>query len=409
MNDDARLLGEIEYLLRQGATYDVAPNLGSDVLDRIDGFCRRFIVYPNEHVGHAHTLWIAHCWLMDCWEHTPRLLFVSPEAGSGKTLALTVTGCLVPRPDHVGDLTPAALYHSIDECLEETGQRPTILYDELDTVFGNAEEGRMRDTKMRRLIDIGHDKHATIKRSVFRKGQGRSTVRYQVYTAMAMAGKMDIYEVPPTIRSRSVAVRMMRRLPEEKAERWSRRTGPVEAEPIRELLQMWAELVHSHAAEYRLEIPEHLENRDADVWEPLLTVADLAGGRWPEIARVASVASVAGLGVNATPSEGVQLLWAIRAIFDERMVNKIFTEDLLADLRGRGEFRWATRPLIDASLKLAKLLSAYGIAPKSQRIGQRAVRGYRREYFEEAWRRYPLPQPATLATPTTPSEDDDDE
>ena len=47
---------------------------------------------------------------MDCWEHTPRLLFISPEAGCGKTRAMTVTNHLVPRPDHVADLTPAGLY-----------------------------------------------------------------------------------------------------------------------------------------------------------------------------------------------------------------------------------------------------------------------------------------------------------
>ena len=99
------LLREIEYLIRAGATYIDAPTLGEEVLDRIDAFAARFLVYPSEHARHAHALWCAHAWLMDCWEHTPRLLFISPEAGCGKTRALTVTKHLVPRPNHVADLT----------------------------------------------------------------------------------------------------------------------------------------------------------------------------------------------------------------------------------------------------------------------------------------------------------------
>ena len=27
----------------------------------------------------AHVLWIAHTWLMECWESTPRIAFLSPE------------------------------------------------------------------------------------------------------------------------------------------------------------------------------------------------------------------------------------------------------------------------------------------------------------------------------------------
>jgi len=111
------LAREIEYLILAGAAYKDAPNLGSDVLDFVDAFAARFLSY-SEQARHIHVLWCAHTWFMDCWEHTPRLLFTSPEAGCGKTRALTVIKHLVPRPDHVADLTPAALYHSIDEALE---------------------------------------------------------------------------------------------------------------------------------------------------------------------------------------------------------------------------------------------------------------------------------------------------
>ena len=78
------LADQLKYFLLNGGDYHMAPNLGSDVLDRIDTYVARFLALPNEHARHTLVLWCAHCCFMDCWEHTPRLLFTSPEAGCGK-------------------------------------------------------------------------------------------------------------------------------------------------------------------------------------------------------------------------------------------------------------------------------------------------------------------------------------
>ncbi len=162
------LAREIEYLIKAGATYQDATDIGSDVLDVVDAFVGRFLSLPDEHARHTITLWVAHCWLMDCWEHTPRLLFVSPEAGCGKTRALTVIGHLVPRPKHLADLTTAALYRSIYEAMERKGGRPTVMFDEFDTVFG----GGAKNEEMRRQINGGHDRQE--KKSLVVKGRPRN-------------------------------------------------------------------------------------------------------------------------------------------------------------------------------------------------------------------------------------------
>jgi hypothetical protein len=60
-------------------------------LDLVENYLRRFVIYPSEHALAAHVLWIAHTHLMDHWESTPRLAFMSPEPESGKTRALEVT------------------------------------------------------------------------------------------------------------------------------------------------------------------------------------------------------------------------------------------------------------------------------------------------------------------------------
>src|SRR5688572_4521467 len=105
---------------------------GAALLDEVYDFLDRFIAYPSKSAHVAHTLWIAHCWFMDRWESTPRIAYLSPEPNSGKTRALEVTEPLVPRPVHAINTTPAYLFRKVSA---DEGP-PTILYDEIDTVFG---------------------------------------------------------------------------------------------------------------------------------------------------------------------------------------------------------------------------------------------------------------------------------
>src|SRR5215216_1986690 len=68
---------------------------GAKTLDEVHAFLGRFVAYPSKEAHVAHTLWIAHAHMMDAWESTPRIAFLSPEPGSGKTRALEITQMLV--------------------------------------------------------------------------------------------------------------------------------------------------------------------------------------------------------------------------------------------------------------------------------------------------------------------------
>ena len=93
----------------------IAPAYGAELLDDIEEFLARFVVYPSEHERRAHVLWIAHTWLMDRWDSTPRIAFLSPEPSSGKSRALEVTEPLVPRPVHAVNTTPAYLFRKVSD------------------------------------------------------------------------------------------------------------------------------------------------------------------------------------------------------------------------------------------------------------------------------------------------------
>src|SRR5262249_47401913 len=110
----------------------VARDEGAVLLKHVETFLKRFIAYPSDHAHVAHVLWIAHAHLMDAWESTPRIAFLSPEPASGKTRSMEVSELLVPDPVSAVNVTPPYLFRKVGG---EEGP-PTILFDEVDTVFG---------------------------------------------------------------------------------------------------------------------------------------------------------------------------------------------------------------------------------------------------------------------------------
>src|SRR5215204_6280599 len=104
---------------------------GERVLHAAYDFLGRFVSYPSEHARVAHTLWIVHTHMMAVWDSTPRLAFLSAEPASGKTRALEITELLVPNPVPTVNVSPAYLFRKVG-----SGAGATILFDEIDTVFG---------------------------------------------------------------------------------------------------------------------------------------------------------------------------------------------------------------------------------------------------------------------------------
>ena len=360
---------------------------GADVLDAIDVYLQRFVVYPTQHDRYAHVLWIVHTWLMDVWESTPRIAFLSPEPGSGKSRALEVTERLVPRPVHAVNTTPAYLFRKVSD----PEGPPTILYDEIDTVFGP----KAKDNEdIRGMLNAGHRKGATAGRCVVR-GKIVETEELPAYCAVALAGLDDL---PDTIMSRSVVVRMRRRAPGESVEPWRLRINGPDADKLHQRIKKWAVSVAGKLAggDFWPDMPDGIHDRDADVWEALLVVADLAGGRWPAQARAAAVALV-NASKDKRPSIGVQLLADLRTVFDAIADEKLTSDQIVGALCDLEEAPWRNirrgEPL-DAR-GLAVRLGKYGIGSKPQRNGEGVFKGYNRAQFEDAWSRY-LPAPVAL-------------
>jgi hypothetical protein len=152
------------------------------------------------------------------------------------------------------------------------------------------------------------------------------------------------------------------------------------------------------------EMPAAVQDRDADVWEALLAVADLVGGEWPKRAREAAVALVAD-SKDGEPSLGIRLLADIQSVFTPAGladVESMASKTLLQRLHEISEAPWSDlkgKPLDER--RLSRFLKPYGVKSKSVRVGDLTPKGYARSDLYDAWARYLPPSPAKFATSAT--------
>jgi hypothetical protein len=346
------------------------------MLDDVATFLRRYMVM-SEPQAVAVALWIAHTHALDAFDTSPYLAITSAEMRCGKSHLLELLELLAANAWMVITPSPAVVFRKIDR------DRPTLLLDEVDAIFNPKANGNAED--LRALLNAGTRQGTRVPRCV---GQSQQLAEFSVYCPKALAG---IGKLPSTIADRSIPVRLKRKARGETVERFRRRNVDSTAELLYMDLSAWGEHAAPRLADARPALPDELNDRAQDAWEPLLAIADAAGGDWPARARTAALELVA----DAEPedeSAGIRLLADIRSIFDERSVDRLASAVLVDALAGIEEAPWGEwygKPITKRAV--ARFLSSYKIKPKTIRVGDQTPRGYRREQFEDTWARY-LPE-----------------
>src|SRR6516165_5262583 len=235
-------------------------------LDQVESYLRRFVIYPSEHALTAHVLWIAHTHLMECWETTPRLAFMSAEPESGKTRALEVTALFVPNGRLSFSMSAAALVRIIAKGHDE-GRIPTILYDEIDNLFSKSEEGI---SDLRGALNSGYRRNAVSTRCV-NKGEGIAD--FACFAPLALAG---LRTLPDALATRAIFVHMRPRAHDEHKESFRLKHHPAQAKPIKDRLIEWCLKINGDLITHEPDMPASITDRSADIWEPLIAIADVA-------------------------------------------------------------------------------------------------------------------------------------
>ncbi|MFD6873183.1 MULTISPECIES: DUF3631 domain-containing protein [unclassified Streptomyces] len=379
------------------STKQAAPVNGAQLLNEVEAFHRRFNVFPREAAYVAVALWDAHAHLLDAFDSTPRLAFLSPEPGSGKSRALELVETLVPQPMVAVNASAAALFRAVSG----PEGRPTILFDEIDTVFGPKAGD---NEELRGFLNAGHRRSGVTYRCVG-DGGNQTVQAFPSYTAVAVAG---LGSLPDTILTRSVIIRMRRRARNEHVEPFRQRLHEKEGHALRDQLAVWAEQVRGKVQGAWPEMPEGVTDRPADVWEPLIAIADAAGGDWPKRAREACVQLVKASQTDDKGSLGIRLLTDLR---DHVMVgvDRLPTIAVTDRLNALDDAPWADlqgKPL--DSRRLARMLADYmtadnePITSRNIRTAGGVLKGYYSADLHDAWQRYCPPPSVSPLHPLLP-------
>lgn len=344
-------------------------------LDLVENYIGRFVAYPSDHARAAHVLWIAHAHLIECFETTPRLAFMSAEKESGKTRALEVTALLVPDPILSISASPAVIVRLV------SAGKPTILYDEIDAVFGNAR-AQEANGDLCAILNGGYRRGAKVYRCVTH-GKKVETEALDAFAPVAVAG---LRTLPDTLASRAVVIRMQRRAPGELVEAFRYRFHASQGEQIRDELAEWAEEHAANIGAAEPALPHGIQDRAADCWEPLVAIADEAGGDWPERAGAAAV-HFNDKASDDTLTRGVELLRDIRDAFGND--SRLSIKGLLDRLIEKPEAPWGDLGGHPLNVRgLSQRIKEYGIKSNTVRLGEHTAKGYLASDFADAWCRY---------------------
>lgn len=330
---------------------------------------QRFIVCQEE-TAHAVALWVAMTWFMDVVQVAPLAVITAPEKRCGKSQLLFLLGRLVQRPLAASNISSAAMFRAID------AWQPTLLVDEADSFMRENEE-------LRGVINCGHTRDsAYIVRVV---GDDHIPKKFNVWGAKAIAG---IGHLADTLMDRAITLELRRKLPHEQVDRL-RYAEPGLFDDLTAKLARFGDDCREAVRQSRPDLPECLNDRAQDNWEPLLAIAEVAGGLWPDLARKAAL-KLSGVD-SPTMSIGTELLADIQEVFEAKRVERIRSTDLLAALCDDDERPWATynRGKQMSPRQLSRKLAGYDIRSKNLKIGYGDVKkGFERSQFKEAFSRY---------------------
>ncbi|GAA2980652.1 DUF3631 domain-containing protein [Actinokineospora diospyrosa] len=348
-----------------------AGQSAAELLDSVNSALARYVVLPTLDASYAITLWIAATHAQPAWAHAPRLVIRAPEKRCGKSRLLDLIEAMCHDPFITVNASTSSIYRSV------TDDPPTLLVDEADTIFG-PRAGQHED--LRGLLNAGHQRNRPIKR------YNAETKQVESLPTFAMAALAGIGAMPGTIEDRAVIVRMRRRLPNESTAPFRhRRDRPA----LRELATQLNKWVRTSLDALELAVPDMpVEDRAADTWEPLVIIADHAGGDWPDRARAAVLALTAEHDADQETSLGVRLLTDCRAAFGDDAA--VSTTSLLDRLKRDPEGPWAAHgPVGMTPAKLADYLREYDIRSGNVRFSDGSqAKGYKRVHFGDAWQRY---------------------
>ena len=355
---------------------------GAELLDAVHDVLTKYVVFPSDAAAIGVTLWAVATHGLPAWQHATRLIIKSPQKRCGKSRLLDIVKLLCFNPMPSTDMSTAVIYRSIGDDDHKT---PTLLIDEADALFGTKTKAEQNED-LRGLLNAGFQRDRTVWRCV---GPNQEPTEFATFAMCALAA---IKGLPDTIVDRAVVIDLKRRRPGETVARFRIRRDTKPLLALRARLTAWVREGErlTQLGDAEPEMPEAIEDRAQDAWEPLIAVADAAGGHWPELARSAC-ANLCGQ-ADGIDDEDIQLLSDLQDIFADLKSSAdkrefIASVQLVRELKDRDESPWRDAEL--TPYKLSLRLKPFGVKPRHG--PGKTARGYWREDFQDTFGRYSRP------------------
>lgn len=356
---------------QNGAPDAFRADTGSDLLGKLGTVLQRYVALP---AGGSITaaLWTVFAHGHDAFRISPILTITSPVKRAGKTRLVELLSGLVPRPLPVSNITPAALFRIVD------ARAPTVLADEADTWFTIKEETRG-------VWNSGHNRQT----AAVPRCEGRGVRLYSTWCPKVLSLiRRSPGDLPTTIEDRSILIRMHRRRADEAVERLRLDQLEAHLQPLRKGIAHWVAIHLDELRRAEPDVPAQLDDRAADNWRPLLAIADLAGGDWPDFARGAA-AMMSGSS-DEEDEDGIVALQDLLDVFARDRADRAPSAAVVEAMNAREDRPWGGTM---TQGRLARLLRPFGIRPQpiwsphpDGRMG--TVRGYILADCHDAFRRY---------------------
>lgn len=360
------------------------PVTTAEILDALASAIRRHVILPANAVD-AVALWIAHTWVADRFDHSPRLGITSPTKRCGKSTLLEVLRITCRRTMKADNISASGVFRIVEAL------RPlTLLIDEADSFLAEAEE-------LRGVLNSGFERSGNVIRVAEINGE-HQPVQFATFAPCALA---CIGGLPSTLADRAVPIRMARKAVGDTVQRLRQGQSRANLAGLARKLARWASDFGT-ALSSDPAIPEAMGDREGDISVPLLAIADHAGAAWGDRGRRALLALFGAQAAEEGNAEAATLLLEdIRAIFAEKGAERLSSVEIvaaLADMETRPWPEWKAGKAITVR-QLARVLAPFGIRPGAYRPqGGGTVKGYLKDDFAEAWNRYlsadSLPAPA---------------
>lgn len=366
-----------------------------ELLDSVVNFLRQYIA-TDDHLLNILALWIAHTW---CFQSSPTAVYLgisSPEPHCGKSTCLRLLHMLSAEPWLATGPDARTVVGRLltQECSLKSGKLPelhpphVLLLDNHHHTLGRSERQGLLA-----MLSCGYSASATY-------AFGNS--EYCLFGPKVFAGRGPL---PRSLADRCIPITLTRKRPSEVVARLNSDATQT-ATRVRRQLQEWADEFRSALAQAARRTPSNLPSAldllQQNNSEPLLHIADLVGGTWPERARV----SLNSIYKSIDLSTELLALDSVRCwFFVKENPEYILTRDLIASMRTQENRPWSGWPQ-NAGRRLGALLHPFGIYSRNLNFPDgKTLKGYVFSDFKDAWERYlaPLPYKSVQELPSGPT------